>query len=142
LVAALAKKSSQLPAMTSWPKPDQPIPHISQSLTVSMTLEKRHFFLGVHGIFHQNADGSNRQTIIRQCLPGEELDLVPEPDNPYDADAIKVCRKNGDQLGYLPAEHAFRMKVVDEYRVTVADITELEDRPGQFACGLRVAVLA
>jgi hypothetical protein len=111
------------------------------SVSISISAEKRHFFLGVHGIFHQNSDGSNRQSIIRQCLPGEELDLFPEPDNAYDADAIKVCRKNGDQLGYLPAGSRMNDDL-DKYRVTIAYVTELEDKPGKYECTMRVGVLA
>src|SRR6266700_2772416 len=71
--------------------------------------EKRHFFLQVHGIYYRNSDGSIRQKVIRSCVPGEMLQLVAEPDNTHDPNAIKVCRMNGDQLGYLGAANAARM---------------------------------
>jgi hypothetical protein len=39
------------------------------------------------------------------------LALVPEPENPYDGDAIAVKGRNGQQLGYLPAETACELAV-------------------------------
>lgn len=106
--------------------------------------EKRAFYLQVHGITHRNDDGSSRQRIIRECAVGEELELVPEPDNPYDSDAIKVCRKTGEQLGYLPSGDGFRFTHegdLSEYRVTVAEVYTFEDTPGRHGCKLRIAVL-
>jgi HIRAN domain len=71
--------------------------------------ESRHFFLQIHGIYHHNRDGSDRQKIIRSCSPGELLTFTGEPDNPYDSNAVKVCRQTGEQLGYLDATSAMRM---------------------------------
>lgn len=100
----------------------------------------------VHGIFHKNINGSSRQVIIRSCRNGELLRLVAEPDNLYDPGAVKVCRTNGDQLGYLPAEHAFRIAQDlaggARFRVTVDDVSEFDDNPGKFGCRVRLAVLA
>lgn len=58
-------------------------------------------FTKVVGVSHKNLDGSYRKTIIRRCRVPEELQLVPEPDNPFDSNAIAVCRANGEQLGHL-----------------------------------------
>lgn len=58
-------------------------------------------FTKVVGVSHKNSDGSYRRKIIRRCRVPEELQLVPEPDNPFDSNAIAVCRANGEQLGYL-----------------------------------------
>jgi hypothetical protein len=65
----------------------------------------RTFRLGVAGESHKNTDGSSRQTIIRKCQSGEPVMLVPEPTNPHDSDAVKVCRRSGEQIGYLPRYH-------------------------------------
>ncbi len=65
-----------------------------------------HFFDLVAGIPHPNRDGSNRLQIALECKPCEQLDLVPEPDNPSDSNAIAVLRENGQQVGYLPTELA------------------------------------
>jgi HIRAN domain len=59
------------------------------------------YFVQVHGIFHRNPDSSDRQKIIRECRPGEDVHLMPEPDNPIDPNAIAVLRENGEQLGYV-----------------------------------------
>ena len=107
-------------------------------------VELRHFLLQVHGIYHRNRDGSSRQQIIRNCHAGEVLRLVPEPDNPYDQDAIKVCRENGDQLGYLDAGNAMRitgeLSIGWTFRVTVDEVFAA-DRRGCFGCRIRIGVL-
>jgi hypothetical protein len=63
---------------------------------------KTGFFTKVAGVSYENRDGTSRQSIIKRCRPGEILHLVREPDNPHDANAVKVLRQNGEQLGYLP----------------------------------------
>jgi hypothetical protein len=71
----------------------------------------------IRGVTKQNADGANRQRIIRQCCDsGDALYLEREPNNPVDRNAIKVRRivctdvldkpKLGEQLGYLSRELA------------------------------------
>ena len=60
-----------------------------------------HFFANVVGVSYPNADGSDRQEIIARCTPLEQLDLVPDPHNPHDPNAIRVCRQNGEQIGHL-----------------------------------------
>ena len=44
---------------------------------------------------------ANRQTVVVQLVVGEEVYLVREPDNPFDGNAVKVCRGNDQQIGYL-----------------------------------------
>jgi len=60
------------------------------------------FLSAVHEESFRNADGSSRQTILAGCVAGEPMRLICEPDNPYDREAVKVCRLNGEQIGYLP----------------------------------------
>ncbi|MFZ3484179.1 HIRAN domain-containing protein [Sphingomonas sp. 3-13AW] len=40
------------------------------------------------------------------CAPGEPVQLVPEPKNPKDENAIAVFSCRGVQIGYLTAERA------------------------------------
>jgi hypothetical protein len=61
----------------------------------------------VHGEAQLNSDGTSRQDIIARCREGEYIELVAEPDNPADPEAVKVCRKNGEQIGYLPRGSGF-----------------------------------
>lgn len=59
------------------------------------------FHTKVAGVTHLNYDGMVRQVVIERCYEGECLVLIREPGNPFNLRAVKVCRKNGDQLGYL-----------------------------------------
>jgi len=43
----------------------------------------------------------NRQIIVKQLRVGEMLELVQEPDNIYDPNAVRVIRQSGEQVGYL-----------------------------------------
>ena len=43
-------------------------------------------------------------TVLRKLKAGKKLDLVAEPDNPVDEDAIAIYRKNV-KLGYVPREY-------------------------------------
>jgi hypothetical protein len=77
-----------------------------------------------------NADGSDRQEIISRCSRGEILNLVREPDNPHDKNAVLVRRATGQALGYLGAHTvqgskgvARRMDEGVRYQVRVKDIT-------------------
>jgi hypothetical protein len=45
------------------------------------------------------------------------MQLVPEPDNPHDKRAVKVCRQSGEQVGYLPRGHGL-FKKIKEGRVS------------------------
>jgi hypothetical protein len=61
------------------------------------------FFTKVAGVSYCNNDGTSRQTIVRRCREGESLLLQREPNNPFDANAVRVLRQSGEQVGYLPA---------------------------------------
>jgi hypothetical protein len=65
--------------------------------------EPNSFFTKVAGVSHQNADGSDRQRIIRGCSRGDVVRFVREPDNAHDHRAVKVLTENGGQIGYLGA---------------------------------------
>ena len=62
--------------------------------------------LAVVGIDFPNADGSNRRSETMMTLPGESVELVPEPKNKHDSNAIAVISPRGIQLGYVNAERA------------------------------------
>jgi hypothetical protein len=42
-----------------------------------------------------------RQEVVARLRRGDRVWLDREPDNPYDRNAITVCRENGEQIGYL-----------------------------------------
>lgn len=62
--------------------------------------------LAVVGIDFPNADGSNRRSEALMTLPGEPVELVPEPKNAHDGNAIAVVGPRGVQIGYVNAERA------------------------------------
>ena len=65
-----------------------------------------HFYSKVAGVSHANDDGTDRQEIIARCEPLELLLLDHDEHNPYDSNAVRVRRENGEQIGFLSAELA------------------------------------
>ena len=74
-----------------------------------------HYIIEVAGISHPNRDGTDRQAVVKRCQSAETLVLEHEAGNPHDVHAITVCRKNGEQLGYVPADTA--SSVVEWHRM-------------------------
>lgn len=62
--------------------------------------------LAVVGAEHPNKDGGNRRSEIIFCDRGEPVELVPEPKNKVDPQAVMVLSARGFQIGYLTAERA------------------------------------
>ena len=50
-----------------------------------------------------------RQAVVASLQYGEAVVLKREPDNRYDANAIRVERQDGAQIGYIPKELAVRI---------------------------------
>jgi hypothetical protein len=46
---------------------------------------------------------------VAMLRPGDRLQLLREPMNPYDENAIEVLGSNGQRLGYLPRGFARRL---------------------------------
>lgn len=56
----------------------------------------------VAGVTFKNDNGTSRQAIIKKyCNIGDEVNLIPEPTNKHDPNAVKVCLQDGKQIGYL-----------------------------------------
>jgi hypothetical protein len=65
-------------------------------------VKEKSFYTKLVGVTRKNEDGTSRQELIEEyCSPGDLLVAVPEPDNPDDRSAVKVCLNDGQQLGYL-----------------------------------------
>jgi hypothetical protein len=103
----------------------------------------RLFYARVHGITHKNQDGTSRQKIIKSCSEGEELFLIPEPDNRFDAGAVKICRRDGEQLGYWSGDGrmAGDLAAGCTCRVTVYEICPFSKNRRKHSVRLRVEVL-
>ena len=93
--------------------------------------------LKVVGVTFTNEDtGEKRSDIIRELMdkkPEEiKIQLVREPENKYDINAIKVLADN-KQIGYIGKEYATiiapLMDEYEEFAVTVKGIGEYKNRP-------------
>lgn len=62
--------------------------------------------LAIVGADYPNKRGPARRFDLAVCVPGEPLELRPEPENPKDEYAIAVYSARGVQLGYVTAERA------------------------------------
>lgn len=64
--------------------------------------------LAVVGIDFANGDKArtNRRSELMTSLPGEPVELRPEPRNRHDGQAVAVFSARGIQVGYLSAERA------------------------------------
>ena len=93
------------------------------------------FFTKVAGVTFNNTGSNteNRQRIIAELLrkgsleENAGLDLVREPENPYDPNAIAVIAPDGRQVGFLPQDVAQtvspNMENGKHYRAYVASVT-------------------
>jgi hypothetical protein len=67
----------------------------------------RQLSVAIVGITYPNkAKGPTRLFELALCVPGERVELRPEPKNEHDEHAIAVFSARGVQLGYLPSERA------------------------------------
>ncbi|MFZ2996242.1 HIRAN domain-containing protein [Sphingobium sp.] len=62
--------------------------------------------LAIVGADHPNKDKSNRRSEILWSAPGEPVDLIPEPKNPVDPQAVAVFSARGVQIGYVKSFQA------------------------------------
>jgi HIRAN domain len=95
----------------------------------------KHFYTSVVGTVHKNEWGSSRQEAIGESRMGVLLDLIREPDNPDDPNAVLVSVHGGDCVGYLKRTVAVEIArdVADHGRVWIGFVKEItggtDDRP-------------
>lgn len=82
------------------------------------------------GVTHKNRNGTSRQHALRQCRLGMPVDVLREPDNPADKNAVALFA-GGTQIGYRPAESApWFARALDsgevEFTATLSDLYEFE----------------
>lgn len=66
----------------------------------------RQLTLPIVGVDFPNRRGPTRRFALELLLPGDTVELRPEPRNPADPNAIAVYSIEDVQIGYLPAERA------------------------------------
>jgi len=64
------------------------------------------FSLPAVGEWFDNEDGTSRQAELALCAPGEQVQLVREPENPHDRMAVAVFSCRGIRVGYLRRDRA------------------------------------
>lgn len=86
----------------------------------------------VAGVRYQNDDtGEERQEIISRTREGEKVMLLPDELNPFDPDAVKVVRLNGEQIGFLNTDLALEIKSRLMRRLLVeASIKQIQEEKG------------
>jgi hypothetical protein len=100
-------------------------------------IETRTFTIEVKGESFRNDDGTSRQDIIRHCKIGEPIKLIHEP-HPKDKNAVKVCRLNGEQLGYIPKTASAEFATVIK-RGIKQDVVISEIKDGEYTgCWLKI----
>ncbi|HEX4770474.1 MAG TPA: HIRAN domain-containing protein [Bryobacteraceae bacterium] len=117
------------------------VPPTKPTLLRDAEYPSRSFFTKVAGVTHEG-----RQRIVARCSVGEELRLVRDPNNPFDAGAIKIMRLNGQQLGFIP-QHVSRdgdpsglAAGMDRGSVYACRIKDLTGGIGQKSRGVNIEV--
>ncbi len=96
----------------------------------------------VVGVSKPNADGTSRQKIIIEHVQeGDALVLIPEPDNPFDTNAVKVCTPGQKQIGYLSKETAMKLKHALTAEVEIHTTVSWVSGKQMLGVGLRIEML-
>ncbi len=66
----------------------------------------KEFHTKLAGVSKLNSDGTSRQEYIQMLDPEEGLELVRQPENSYDPNAVAVFDSTGNQIGYLSSQVA------------------------------------
>jgi len=86
------------------------------------------YTIAVVGESFRNADGSSRQREIGRCHEGEPVTLAREPDNPHDANCIRVISRRGVQIGNIGRDDAEWMaERIDKGRPVAAAIKGINE---------------
>lgn len=66
--------------------------------------------------------GSEAKQIVNNLDEGDTVDLVREPDNKYDANAV-ACYVDDVHVGYIPAANNLELALaLDDYEEVVAEV--------------------
>lgn len=71
-----------------------------------------------------SAAGTNYSDFVKDdMIPGTQVELIDEPENPYDSNAVYI-RYNGKFVGYVPANLTLSKPILDAKPFTVAKVTD------------------
>ena len=110
-------------------------------LTPILTVPDPSFLLPVACESKRNLDGRSRQTVIKACRAGDPVTLVREPDNPHDANAVRVDTRHGT-IGYVARDNARRLaREIDAGEICAARIHAIHGGTrGKWYVGVVLAV--
>lgn len=74
----------------------------------------------------------NYQDAIKRCEQGEPVKICVEPDNPYDALALRVDSSRRETIGYIPKSSWLRDAVHEKGRGVTATIMDIKAGDGEF----------
>lgn len=74
----------------------------------------------------------NYQDAIVRCEQGEPVKICAEPDNPYDALALRVDSCRRETIGYIPKSSWLRDAVHEQGRGVTATIMDIKAGDGDF----------
>jgi len=102
----------------------------------------KEFNIKATGVSFENEDsGTDRQLVIKDTSLGEHLMLIPEGDNPYDGNAVRIVRFDGMALGYLPKGP--NKQIFDKLDKQIFVDAELIDKPnfdGTYGAVLKLSI--
>jgi hypothetical protein len=87
------------------------------------------------GVFDARGVGRSPGTeqVAQALVPGERLELRPEPDNPYNPHALRILRADGAAVGYAPDYLANELAAVggraDQLELTLSDVQRVTFAP-------------
>lgn len=120
--------------------PDAYQKYLEQFYPENTTQILKDYYLKIVGVTHSNEDGTSRQQVIKRCKPRERLLLFPDPDNQFDNNAIKVCRLNGQQVGFIQEHQAPELRYILVDLKTRIDVT-VEKITGHVPAGMNIHIL-
>jgi hypothetical protein len=93
----------------------------------------RHYTVELRGVTDQNDDGTDRQSILRTCSIGEELQLDISRNNRDGREPLKIRRRTGEELGYVTplAEVTTKLEEGRKFRVKLAKLYPFRAGAGQ-----------
>jgi len=93
----------------------------------------RHYSVELRGVTEKNADGADRQELLNACSVGEELNFVSGGTGRNGTDPLKILRKSGEELGFVPAhgEVADRLREGRQFRLKLAKVYPYRGQDGK-----------
>jgi len=96
----------------------------------------------VVGVSKENADGTQRQDIIKAEVEEDDLlRLELESENEFDPNAVKVLSKNGRQIGYLSKDISQRMRFAIENETDIRVKASWVNGAKMLGVGLRIEMV-